>query len=310
MTSENNELVEDLQLEDFSDKLGGVHHYIRYWLNRTQRIFRYEGLPDTIPARNLELILQCKGSAVIAEVEGSLYAFRASLGGKQDVYYQPTLAIVANPAIGKSREFVVDKECVLIRNDSCMTGLLPLFRRYASMLTENECTMRMANINTRVQFLLTAPDDRTRKSAEDFLKKLEDGTLGVIGDNAFLDGVKVQPAGSGAGSNLFTQLIELEQYLRASCWMDIGLSANFNMKREALNTAETSVNDDVLLPFVYDMLEMRKQGVEKVNKMYGTNISVSLDGPWEQRDKELTDETNGEEVKNDDTERPDTGMDD
>ena len=131
MTSENNELLEDLQLEDFGDKLGGVLHYIKYWLNRTQRIFRYKGLPDTIPARNLEFILQCKGSAVIAEVEGALYAFRASLGGKQDVYYQPTLAIVANPAIGKSREFVVDKECVLMRNDSCMTGLLPLFRRYA-----------------------------------------------------------------------------------------------------------------------------------------------------------------------------------
>ena len=309
MTSESDDLLQGLQLENFGDKLGGVHHYIRYWLNRTQRIFRYEGLPDTIPARNLELILQCKGTAVIAEVEGALYAFRASLGGKPDVYYQPTLAIVANPALNVSKQFLVDKECVLIRNDSCMTGLLPLFRRYASMLAENECTMRMANINTRVQFLLTAPDDRTRKSAEDFLRKLEDGTLGVIGDNAFLDGVKVQPAGSGVGSNLFTQLIELEQYLRASCWMDIGLSANFNMKREALNTAEASVNDDVLLPFVYDMLEMRKQGLEKVNKMYGTNISVSLDGPWEQRDKDLTDETNGEEVKNDDTERSDAGMD-
>ena len=238
MTSENSDdLLYGLQVENFGDKLGGVRHYIRYWLNRTQRIFKYEGLPDTIPARNLELILQCKGSAVIAEVEGALYSFRASLGGNPDVYYQPTLAIVANPALNISKQFLVDKECVLMRNDSCMTGLLPLFCRYASMLAENECTMRMADINTRVQFLLTAPDDRTRKSAEDFLRKLEDGELGVIGDNAFLDGVKVQPAGSGAGSNFFTQLIELEQYLRASCWMDIGLSANFNMKREALNTA-------------------------------------------------------------------------
>ena len=54
------------------------------------------------------------------------------------------------------------------------------------------------------------------------------------------------------------------------------------MKREAINDAESGMNEDSLLPLVDDMLENRKRGVEKINKMFGTNITVELDSSWKE----------------------------
>lgn len=272
-------------LSDFSDKESSVDYYIRHWLNRTQSMFKYNGLPDTIPQRNLELILQSCGYAIISEVEGKLYAFFGGLGGMRDVYYQPTIATVANPALNISKTWKIGEECVLIRQDSLLQSMLPMFRRYATMLAENECTIRMADINTRVQFLITAPDDTSKNAAVKFLNDIENGKMGAVADNSFLDGIKVQPAASTSG-NALTQLIELEQYLKGSAFMDMGLSSNYNMKREALNSAESTTNDDILLPLIDDMLEQRRIGLEKVNAMYGTKITVELNSAWKYRAEE------------------------
>ena len=55
------------KLYDFNDKEQALRNYMAYMLNRTQMIFEYEGLPDTIPAKFLELLLQINGYACIAE---------------------------------------------------------------------------------------------------------------------------------------------------------------------------------------------------------------------------------------------------
>ena len=284
MSNANNPII-DKRVSDFADKIGSVDYYIRQWLNRTQSMFKYEGLPESIPQRNLEILLQTCGFAVIAQINGKMYAFRAGLGGERNVYYEPTLATIANPALNYSGNLRIGDECVLIRQDSFMQGMLPMFRRYATMLAENDCTIRMADINTRIQFLISAPDDNTKNAAIQFLKDIENGKMGAIADNSFLDGIKVQPA-SNMGGGLLTQLIELQQYLKGSAFMDMGLSSNYNMKREALNSAETSTNDDILLPLIDDMLEQRRIGIEAVNNMYGTNITVDLASSWKYRAEE------------------------
>ena len=86
------------------------------------------------------------------------------------------------------------------------------------------------------------------------------------------------PQKSGGAS--ITQLIEYHQYLLASFYRGIGLDLSFNMKREALNSAETTMNDDVLAPKIDDMLRERREGVERINKHYGLNITVDLASSW------------------------------
>lgn len=272
---------------DFADKTACISQHIAYMLNRTQSMFRWHGLPDTIPERSLELFLQTNGNVCFYKYNGELYVFTGGMGGEPDVYYMPTIYTIANPALKLSKSLEIGYECVVMPNDSLYLGLIPMFARYASGMTENELSMKIAIINSRIIDLISAPDDRTRASAEKFLSDIADGKPGVIAENAFLDGIRAQPYGTTANSNALTNLIEMEQYFKASWFNELGLNANYNMKRESLNTTESQMNNDALLPLVDDMLKCRKYAVEKVNEMFGTEISVSLASSWEDNEQEI-----------------------
>ena len=159
--------------------------------------------------------------------------------------------------------------------------------RYASMMAENLVTIRMADIMLRVVAMMSAPDDATKAAAEEYLRKLEKGDLGVIGENRFFDeGVKLQSPPSNNGS-FVTQFIELHQYLIGTFWNEVGLNANFNMKRESIGEGESSLNEDSLLPLAEIMLKTRKADMDKVNKMFGTSIEVEFDSAWANNQKEV-----------------------
>ena len=263
------------------DKKLSSKSYINYMTIRLQKMFKYENLPDTIPREILEYYLMINGTCYITKVDGNLYALMGTFGGEPDPYYKPTKYIVANPALRLSKEYDINKDGVLMRNDSIWQGLYPLMSRYACLMAENVLTIRSADVMLRVLAMLTAPDDKTKIAAEAYLKKLENGEFGVIAENRFFEGVKMQSPPSNNGSYL-TQFIELHQYLKGSFYNEIGLNANFNMKREALGDGESSLNEDSLLPLCDEMLRCRQEDILKINEMFGTDISVEFDSSWAQ----------------------------
>lgn len=273
-------------LYDFKDKENTVNQYVLYMLNRTQSMFKWSGLPDTIPERMVELYLQINGFVGFTQIGDDLYAMRGGLGGEPDAYYMPTIFTIANPALDVSRNLRIGKECVIIPNDSCYVGLMPMFNRYASGLAENDLSINIASIMSRIIDLISATDDRTKESAIQYLTDIQAGKLGVIASSEFFEGIKTHDFGTHSKS-VITDLIELQQYYKASWFNELGLNANYNMKREALSTAESQLNDDALLPLVDNMLHCRQLGAEKVNQLYGTEISVNLASSWEDNQKEL-----------------------
>lgn len=294
-----------LKLIDYSanDKKSNIRNYVAYFLDRLLSMFKYENLPETINQRELEIYLLTNGYAFITNKynDKDLYAYFGMLGDGLNEYYFPKKIIVNNPWQNFNRTMDINKDGVLIRNDAFLVGLLPLITKYATLLVENELTINIQNITSRLQALITVTDDDDKKAIDKFFKDLEDGKLGSVATDDIFDGLKTSPL-SGAGTQV-TQLIELEQYLKASLWNEIGLKANHNMKREALNDTETSMNDMTLLPLIDQMLEERKIGVESINKMFGTNISVSLNSAWEVQEKEveegIIDDNNMEDIVDD-----------
>lgn len=273
---------------DFSKKSKNLSAIVSYMLDRTQAMFRWSGLPDTIPARYLELYLQMNGNACIAEYDGKLWAFVGGLGGEPDPYYMPTVCVVSNPALKMDRDYKINQDCIIIPNDSLYMGLIPLMNRYGSGLVEAELSLNIALINSRLVALIEAMDDRSKDAAQKMLDDIRDGKLGVIGSKtAWEEGnIAATPYGQ-TGNRTLTDLIETIQYLRASFFNEIGLDANFNMKRESINAGESQLNRDALLPLVDDMLRMRQEGAEKVNAMFGTNISVDYASAWEDNQIEI-----------------------
>ena len=251
--------------------------------NKTMAMFKYHNLPGTIPCYELENLLQKNGFACVAQVEGSLYAFDGGLGGEPDVYYRPTICTVANPALKLTRDFEIDKDCVIVKNDSNMVGLSHTIAKYNTLLAENEITMLIALINSRMNIIFSGADSATKASAEQYLNMIVQGKLGVISDNAFLESLKIQ-IGSTTRNNVFEDLIRLNQYLKAGLNNAIGLNSNSAMKKERLITAEIDVNNTALYPLIDDMLECRRIAIEKINAMFETDISVELNSSWDYRD--------------------------
>ena len=274
----------DVCSQDLSlDKL--TEYYIKDTLIRTQKMFNYNNLPKTIPKEQLELLLQRNGYAVITKVNGELYAFYGGLGGEPDAYYLPTIATVANPALKFSKSMVIDKECVVIKNDVMFMGLMPLIQSTSYLLAQADISFKYALINGRMKAIVTAPNDEVKASLDEMFKQIEKGSsLKVVVDDDLMNQLKVSPYGSNDNG---IDIIELKQYIIGSFYQKLGIQSNFNMKREALNSAESALNDDILYPLIDEMLEERQKGVEKINELYGTNISVELSSVWKQlRDQE------------------------
>ena len=263
-----------------NDKEALKKQIISQMLNKTITIFKYGNLPETITDKDIEIITQVNGYSIWKEVDGKLYVFYGSLGGEPNPYYLPTIAIIANPALRYNASLKIDEECVVMLNDYLYTGLMPLFNKYGSLLTEAEISLKYAIINARVPALLQSDNDNTYKSAQEFFSKIEKGDgYGIIASKEFFDGIKSQDFYK---QPYIKDLIESIQYIKASWYNEIGLNAQFNMKREAINSAESTLNEDILYPAVDVMLQCRKKAVEKINKMFGTNITVELNSVWEQ----------------------------
>lgn len=278
-------------LEFVTDKSKSSASIINYMLARLQKMFRYTNLPNSIPRQYLENYLLVNGSCIIAKdkknpSDPSIYAFVGAAGGEPDIYYRPTRYMVANPSLNFSAEYYIsstdpnhEPDAVLIRNDTMWQGLYPMMARYASLISENLLTIRTADVMLRVLALITAPDDSSRLAADQFLKDITDGHLASIAENRFLDGIRMQNPPSNNGSYL-TQFIELHQYLVGSFYNEVGLNANYNMKREALSESETGLNDDSLMPLCEDMLRCRREDMASVNALFGTSIEVDFDSSW------------------------------
>lgn len=275
----NNSNLPSFDFKYCTDKQKVFEYYCKYMFTRTQSMFVYTGLPDTIPVQWLEQYLQRNGSCCIAEVEGKLYALLGNAGGEYDEYYQPTKYVVANPWLNLSKTFTIGEDCVFCRNDYDALGLNPLICRYAGLMTENLLTVRLADINMRMMNLLSAPDDNTLQSTKQYLQDLEDGKLGVVGETPFFEGLKLQSKNLGSGDYMI-QFIELQQYLKGSLYNELGINANFNMKREALSGQELAMNDDALMPLIDDMLKQRRAMCDNLNQMFGLNVSVDYGSTW------------------------------
>ena len=273
------------------DKGELLNSYIKYYLARLQSMFKYTGLPDSIPAKWLENYLLVNGNCAFVMDGDDLIVTTGGWGGIPDRYYIPTEYIVANPYVKEStrRTYTLGEDCVVMRNDTYVQGIMPLLIKYCSQMVENDITFNTADILSRAMLMITCVNDNDKQSVELWLKKLRRGELSAMGELPSMAGnqdrsINITPFQQVAGT--LTDLIEYHQYLKAGLFNEIGLNSNYNMKREAINSNESQLNDDALHPLIDDMLRMRQEGLKEVNEMFGTNISVEFNSAWAENEKE------------------------
>ena len=286
---------------DFSDKYKLnkkelVNSYIRYMLNRTQDMFEYKGLPESIPKKNLELYLQTKGFVVIPSKNiHKPIAMYGGLGGEPNEYYMPTIAIVNNPYLKYNESLKIGEDCIVIYNDSTITGLMPMFQKYALLLAECDLSINMINKTNRIDNVIECGDSNTEAAALKFINDIENGELSHIVSKKFIDESLLKIHSLSKTTDNLLKLIELRNYIESSWYIDLGLNSNYNMKRESLTDSETEVDTYTLTPLIKNMLEERKNGIKRINEKWNLNISVDLGGSWKKLFNKILSDNEGVE---------------
>lgn len=276
-------------------------------LNKSLTMFEWKNLPDTLPAVEIEKQLQTNGYSIIAKVNDNIYAFQGGFSG-QDPYNQPTKAIVNNPSLNYNGTFTINEDCVIIKNDDMQQGLIHIYNKYGTLLIENQITMLMTDYNYRMPFTISSKDDTTTQSAREYLQKVIDGSLGVIGEAKLFDALKVTPT-NNKGVNSFADLYGYQQFIEAQLNNTIGLATNNNMKRERLTTNEIEVNKNASYPLIDNMLRNRKQAVEKINKMFDLDIDVEFSSIWNGTNEDDNNGSNGDNPVSDNDTTVNSGVD-
>lgn len=298
-------------------------------------MFKYNGLPDTISQRTLELFI-LGGSAKLFHFNEKWYCGVGELGGVFTSDFLPSISTLTNVGLkgfsGKefkilTKEIANDQDqlskinkndyCVVIPNDDLYCGVYDDLYHYAEIQTETDITLKFGLYNSRIPSIAVTNDDETKTSFDTFYKAIiegktcggEDGSSQVMG-SALYDSLKSVPY-NNVHVNQLKEVIEVKQYNKATFDQTYGINNNSNSKRESLNDGEIEAYEDQLLPMVDEMLRNRKEGIELFNKISGLNVSVELTSLWKTRREKIKQELDGGgENDPQETDRNDTGSDD
>ena len=214
-----------------------------------------------------------------------------NMDGELGRQYDYTKVTYANPALNFYEQRTIGEDVWILQCDAMRIGLIPLISKYAYMMSYSEKSIEMADIMCRMSALITAPNDDTKKAADQWLTDLRNGKMTAVGDNAFFDGIKAQPLHSG--NTQITDLIELRQYAKASLDNELGLNSNFNMKRESISKGESEQQDNLsaLMDSILKSLKKSCKKFVEANPDEDLDVIYDPDGVWGRNERQSEAET-------------------
>lgn len=284
-----------------------VEYYMANMFNRTLMMFEWKNLPDNMDSFDMEKFTQLKGFTLFIydEKDGSRYYVLE--GSKYDNIswnYEATKSLIVNPALkGLEQKYEIGKNCVLIRNDYVCVGLYPIIEKNSIDIANTDVSIRYAQFNTRFKTLFTASDDNDKDSVDGIIENIWNGLkpAAVVTNDLYkksIEGIQY----SHSQNTDIKDLIELKQYQLAQFFIELGINANYNMKKESVSADEFRMNDDALMPLIDQMLACRKKACKQINELFDLNIDVELNSAWLKIAKEVVNEVKQEEAEVDKTE--------
>lgn len=251
-------------------------------VNTAHSIFEWTGLPDTVNENFLTNELIENGIVGLINTPNGLRAVRGNVGGEIDCYYRPQYFIYANPVLGSGEPKIGENCAVLFLTSEDMTpfsptgGLSTLIDSTALLLADNMISLNVTQKNTRIMLLASADDETTANSAERTITEMYNGRPYKVVNKSMTDSFDVNPLSSVRTAENMKQLIENQQYILAHFYQELGINANFNMKRERLITSEVELNTECLDTLVDDMEKTINDGLEMCNILFGTDIHLHI----------------------------------
>lgn len=278
-----------------------------YWfyalLERVARIFQWKGLDNICDQRQLELRVLADGFCgfVNDELVGFMVT-RGSLNGITEYSDYPIIGeytnfLYANP-IAKGGNPVIGKECTICNNTAFRTSILPMIKRYASLLAHAEISVKCSLVSLRENEIFVVEDDATKNNVVQYHKKIYKGEPDVIVDRSLVNAIQDISQSKGSSNQATLQAIDVRNQLLRAFYQDMGVRYTMD-KKERMVTSEVQSDNQVLLVNVNDMLKYRQKFADETNALFGTNLSVDYSEEFQY----LKDEPEEEGEMNNETEK-------
>ena len=269
---------------EYLDYYSTYIHYFNNLLSLVYKIVIIDGLPATCDETFFKYSIFLKGKCVFfKDDDGNLLSLWGTYNDQPDVYYIPEYMQVDNPTFNKSYFLRRGKSCEVVycRDLDRYTGdvhggLYSLINLTASLLADNAISLSVAQKNTRLSVMIGSDDTATTQSVENAMRRMYRGEPYTVAQTNLIGTLQGIPLTPSAGNRYITDLIAAEQYIYAKFYEQIGISTHDQIKKERLITGEINDNIDLSIYNINNILASLSEGVERVNKMFGTEISISI----------------------------------
>lgn len=249
--------------------------YIDYYQRLKElalNVFEWHNLPPTVDERFLELTLYDKGYCLYFndDVLGNL-ALTCTIGGRLNVYRIPIYR-KAFSVNGYNKDCTAE-DSVLIFNNYLHTPTDLTIRLYAKRLYEIQRTIDV-NVVSQKTPLLILTDEKERLTMKNMYMQYDGNQPVIFGSNT-LDTNNFQVLKTDAPYVSDKLIILLHQVWNEALTF-LGIENSNADKRERLVSDEVSANYGHIEAQRNVMLNAREQACDQINRMFGTDISVSF----------------------------------
>ena len=251
--------------------------FYKYWrdalFERVMRLFVWENTGD-VPPKEIEQRLILAGHCGVTKIlnEQELTVMFGDFFNPTKYYDEKKQYTVRCPIYSGTRW--IDKDIIIINNNSLRNPTYELIHHYAIMLAHTEVTLTNCLINARdAGGIPIAPTEKQKKSIKDYQSKIFNGQYDVVVDLGML-GVDYAGTDRKTSQNIM-DIMEVREKMIKSFYSDIGVRSAFE-KRNNTVQAEVEADTSLLLLNLSDMIKCREDGCKKVNALYGTNWSVHV----------------------------------
>lgn len=256
--------------------------YLRRLCELSMSMFQWGGLPDTVDVRYMEMELFLTGQALFFrdDVLGDL-ALSCLANGGFDVYGEPVARRAYSRYSGYNSGVLTDENSVIIWNNYMRMPSAQDVLYYAQRLWDLDNTI---DVNARAQKtpVLIQCDEKQKLTLKNVYKEFDGNSPVLFGDkNLDIKGFGVLKTDAPfVGDKLY----ELKTQIWNEALTYLGISNVSYQKRERLITDEVTRSQGGTIASRYSRLAMREQACEKINKLFGLNVSVRY-----RQDFQLTD---------------------
>lgn len=249
--------------------------YMQY-LNRLTELsvsmFEWKNLPPTVDARYLELHLFETGSMVYFDddVIGNL-CLDCLPSGRLDVYGNPVLRR-AYSGYNNYQKLLKESNSVIIWNNYLHTNSVLEVKMFAKRLYNLD---RIIDVNANAQKtpVLIQGTEQQRLTLKNLYMEFDGNSPFIFGDkNLDLNSLKCLQTGA---PYVCDKLYNLKQMYWNEALTYLGINNTGAQKRERMLAIESSQAQGGTISSRYSRLQSRREAVEKINAMFGTNIEVN-----------------------------------